>query len=635
MVREIEHTLIPLKDGCRLAARIWLPDDAERAPVPALLEYLPYRKRDGTSERDALTHPYLAAHGYACVRVDIRGSGESDGLLSDEYSQRELDDAVEVIAWLAGQPWCNGAVGMFGISWGGFNALQVAALRPPALKAIVTLCSTDDRYADDVHYMGGAKLNAGFGWAAFFFADMCRPPDPALVGERWRSMWLERLEHLPLFLERWLAHQRRDAYWLHGSVCEDFGAIQCPVYAVGGWTDGYTNAIPRLLERLTVPLKGLIGPWAHAYPHFALPGPQVGFLQEMLRWWGHWLKGEATGVMDEPMLRAWMTESVKPAAWHETLPGRWVAEPSWPPPDARPHRLVLTDDGLREEGGSLTPRPVCSSLTLGRQAGQWCPFGRGEDQAGDQREDDALSLVFETPLLDAPVEILGAAVLTLDVVSDRPIATLVARLCDVHPAGESLRVSFGVLNLTHRDSHETPSPLVPGQRCRVRIKLNDAGACFPAGHRIRLAFSTVYWPMVWPAPETATVTILGGTLDLPVRAVRAGEELPPLPPPEMAPPDVPTKVRPGVVRFDRIGLEVGTHGKYRFDIDEGNPLSAMAEMQKTETIARGDWQVRIETAMRLTCTGDAFRLTASLQAFEGETEVCRRDWDREIPRDLV
>ena len=179
-VREIEHTTIPLKDGTRLAARIWLPEDAEADPVPALLEYLPYRKRDGTHERDALTHPYLAGHGYAAVRVDIRGSGESEGVLADEYSQPELDDALEVIAWLASQPWCSGAVGMFGISWGGFNALQVAALQPPALKAIVTLCSTDDRYADDVHYMGGAKLaSADLGWGGFFFADMCHPPDPA------------------------------------------------------------------------------------------------------------------------------------------------------------------------------------------------------------------------------------------------------------------------------------------------------------------------------------------------------------------------------------------------------------------------------------------------------------------------
>src|SRR5712692_3558038 len=249
-VRVIEHTLIPLKDGTMLAARIWLPDDAEQNPVPAILEYLPYRKRDGTYERDALTHPYLAGHGYAGVRVDIRGCGESSGLLFDEYAKQEQDDGVEVIAWLAAQPWCSGVVGMMGISWGGFNGLQIAARRPPALKAIVTICSTDDRYADDIHFMGGCLLNNNLGWASTMLAYMSRPPDPALVGERWREMWLHRLENQPLLVDLWLRHQTRDAYWKHGSVCEDFAAIQCPVYAVGGWADGYSNAVSRLLAGL-------------------------------------------------------------------------------------------------------------------------------------------------------------------------------------------------------------------------------------------------------------------------------------------------------------------------------------------------------------------------------------------------
>jgi uncharacterized protein len=635
-VRIIEHTTIPLKDGTQLAARIWLPEDAEQNPVPAILEYLPYRKRDGTYERDALTYPWLAGHGYAGVRVDIRGSGESDGLLSDEYARQEQDDALEIIAWLAAQPWCSGAVGMMGISWGGFNGLQVAARRPAALKAIVTICSTDDRYADDVHYMGGAKLNAGFGWASFFFGAMCHPPDPALVGERWRAMWLERLANVPLFLEIWTRHQRRDAYWRHGSVCEDYAAIECPVYAVGGWTDGYTNAIPRLLERLAVPRKGLIGPWAHAYPHFALPGPQIGFLQDMLRWWDHWLKGAETGVMDEPMVRAWMTDSVKPAPYHETLPGRWVAEPSWPPPESKSHRLFLTDDGLRPERAPLAARAVCSPQTVGKDAGSWCPFGRAADQAGDQRADDARSLVFETPPLDETIEILGAAVVTLEIASDRPIANIAVRLCDVHPSAESLRVSFGVQNLTHRDGHETPQPLVPGERYQIRIQLNDAGVVFPAGHRIRLALSTTYWPMIWPAPEVATLTIFGGTLDLPVRPTQAADAaLPLLPGPETATPERPTVIRPGLVRIDRLDLELGTEGKFAFDITDDDPLSATAEMQRTETIQRDAWQVRIETRMRLSCTRDAFLLQASLRAWEGAREVCHREWDRSIPRDLV
>jgi predicted acyl esterase len=638
-VRVIEHILIPLKDGTTLAARMWLPDDAERNPVPAILEYLPYRKRDGTYERDALTHPYLAGHGYAGVRVDIRGSGESAGLLSDEYSEQELADGVEVIAWLAAQPWCSGVVGMMGISWGGFNGLQIAARRPPALKAIVTICSSDDRYADDAHYMGGTLIAAGLEWAFFFFGTMCLPPDPLLVGEGWRATWLERLANAPLFFEIWLQHQRRDSYWKRGSVCEDYSAIQCPVYAVGGWTDAYTNTIPRLLAGLTVPRKGLIGPWAHAYPHFALPGPQIGFLQEMLRWWGYWLKGIDTGVMDEPMLRAWMMESVRPASHHETLPGRWIAESSWPSPGITLRRLFLTDEGLRDETASLTARAVRSPQTVGKCGGNWVPFGRGHDQAGDQGEDDLRSLVFETPPLDAPIELLGAAIVTLDVASDRPMANLVVRLCDVHPSGESLRVSFGVLNLTRRNGHEKPELLAIGERYRVRIQLNDAGSVFPAGHRVRLALSTAYWPMIWPCPEKATLLISGGALDLPVRPPSAADALlSPLPDPESAPPEKPTMLRRGdmrVERIDRIDLELGAKGKWQYHVEEDDPLSAVAELQRTQTMSRNAWQIRIETQMRLSCTRDAFLLEASLRAYEGEQEVCRRDWDRAIARDFL
>jgi predicted acyl esterase len=635
-VREIEHALIRLSDGTSLAARIWLPLDAAQNPVPAILEYLPYRKRDGTSERDSLTHPYLAGHGYACVRVDLRGSGESDGLLFDEYAPQEQDDALEVIAWLAIQPWCSGVVGMMGISWGGFNALQVAARRPPALAAIITICSTDDRYRDDVHYMGGALLTAGFGWAAFFFGAMCHPPDPALVGDRWREMWLERLENLPLFLEPWLRHQRRDAYWKHGSICEEYGAIGCPVFAVGGWTDGYSNAIPRLLEHLSVPRQGLIGPWAHAYPHFALPGPQIGFLQMSLRWWDHWLKGIDTGVMDEPMLLAWLTASERPAPYHRELPGRWVAEPCWPPPDSVVHRLHFTDAGLRGEGGVLTPRPICSPQSVGSQGGNWCPFGRAEDQAADQRADDDRSLVFETIPLGGNIEILGAPIVLQDFCSDQALANLAVRLCDVHPDGASSRVSYGILSLAHRDGSEAPARLVPGQCCQVRVQLNDAGATFPAGHRIRLALSTTYWPMVWPSPRAATVTLFGGTLDLPVRPPSAADQrIPPLPPAQTAQPEPRTQVRPGVVRIDRLGLELGTEANWDFSLAGEDPLSAVAEMRQTQSVARDGWSVRVETHMRLSCTENAFLLQAMMQAWEGEKHVSRREWNTTVPREFV
>ena len=315
-------------------------------------------------------------------------------------------------------------------------------------------------------------------------------------------------------------------------------------------------------------------------------------------------------------------------------------EPSWPSPGTMPRRLFLTDAGLRDAAATLTARAVCSPQTLGKCcSGDWVPFGRGRDQAGDQQEDDMRSLVFETPPLDTSIEILGAAVVTLDVASDRPIANLAARLCDVHPSGESLRVSYGVLNLTHRDGHEKPALLAIGERYRVRIKLNDAGSVFPAGHRVRLALSTAYWPMVWPAPEKATLRIFGGTLDLPLRPPQVSDaRLSPLPGPETAPPEKPTRLRRGdtrIERIDRIGLELGTEGKSQYHIEDDDPLSAVAELRRTQSMSRDAWQVRIETQMRLSCTRDVFLLQGSLRAWEGANEVCLREWDRSISRDFM
>ena len=334
-----------------------------------------------------------------------------------------------------------------------------------------------------------------------------------------------------------------------------------------------------------------------------------------------------------------MTESVEPASHHEALPGRWVAESSWPPAEITLQRLFLTDEGLRSAAASLTARPLCSPQTVGRCSGSWVPFGLGDDQADDQREDDARSLVFETPPLEKPIEILGAAIVTLDVASDRPIANLVVRLCDVHPSGESLRVSYGVLNLAHRDGHETPAPLAPGQRYRVRIQLNDAGSVFPAGHRIRLALSTAYWPMIWPAPEPATLLISGGTLELPIRPPGDADALlKPLPGPESAPPEKPTIIHRGdlrIERIDRLGLEVGTHDDSKLHVEEDDSISAIIDLRRTWTMSREAWQIRIETQMRLSCTRDVFLLQASLRAWEGENEVCHREWDRAIAREFL
>ncbi len=627
---------IPLSDGTRLSARIWLPDGP---PAPAILEYLPYHHRDGTRERDALTYPWFAARGYAGVRVDIRGSGESGGLLSDEYAQQEQDDGLEVIAWIARQPWCSGAVGMMGISWGGFNALQLAACRPPALRAIITVCSTDDRYADDVHYMGGAVLTSNFGWASVLTSILAHPPDPAVVGEAWREMWRLRLATMPLFVAPWLRHSARDAYWRHGSVCEDWEAIRIPVFAIGGWTDAYTNAIPRMLAGLGVPRQALIGPWAHKYPHIGVPGPAGGFLQEALGWWDRWLKGAETDP--PPMLRAWMMERVRPAPMYAERPGRWIAD-EWPPP-------VATRSF--ELGG---PVAVCTPQHLGAAGGNWCPFGLTPDDADDQRVDDALSAVWEWELASR-LEILGAPELELDLVCDKPAANLVARLCAVHPDGASLRVSYGVLNLAHRHGHATTTPIEPGERFTVRMKLNDAAFAFPPG-RLRLALSTTYWPIIWPAPFAATVTVRGGRLALPERAPRAADASVRVPPAETAPAEPRTTLRegrslreagrdigsgehfwravetPSRTRIEAIGTEIEVESRAEYRIREDDPLSARMEMWRRQITRRGAVETRIEMHAALRATATAFVVEAVLEAFEADALVGRREWREAIER---
>ena len=651
-----------MRDGCRLAAKIWMPADAETSPVPAVVEYIPYRRRDFTARRDASMHPFVARHGYACVRIDLRGSGDSGGVLTDEYLPLEQDDAVDAIAWIAAQPWCTGRVGMIGQSWGGFNALQVAARRPPALGAIITSCSTDDRYADDVHYMGGCLLVENFSWGTTILALNSRPPDPDVVGEQWRGLWLERLRGSGLWMDTWLEHQRRDTYWRQGSVCEDYGAIRCPVYAVGGWADAYTNAVPRLMQGLSVPRKALIGPWAHRYPHMAAPGPAVGFPHLAVEWWDRWLKGRGARDGDEPAVRAWMQDSVPPATGYRERPGRWVADSGWPPARIQPRRLHLAPGCLQTAAPAKTGMTIRSPETVGLYAGQWCPYGSGGDLPSDQRLENDGALRFETAPLDERIEILGAPALTLDVAADRPVAIVAARLMDIAPDGAATRVTYGILNLTHRDGDEQPEPLVPGRRVRVRLALNDIAQAFPPGHRIGLALSTAYWPTVWPAPEPFTLTVFTGAsvLELPVRPPDpADARLPPLPNAAPVPALAVTVLEPpksgrsithdivegtvtlevlrdtGLYRVDGIDLTTQMAVTMRYSIRPDDPTSARAEGSAVVRFRRGAWNVETQTATLMTSTAREFRIEGALEAFEDSRSVFATRWSRAIPRDLV
>lgn len=663
-IKTIEHIWIPMPDQMRLAARLWLPDNFQHQPVPALLEYIPYRRRDSTRVRDDMMHGYFAGHGYACVRVDIRGSGDSEGVLQDEYLQRELDDGVAIIDWISRQPWCNGRVGMIGISWGGFNGLQIAALRPPALKAVVSVCSTDDRYADDIHHMGGCLLSDNLSWASTMFAYNSLPPDPQVVGESWRDMWLQRLRGSGLWLAQWLQHQRRDAYWRHGSICEDWDAVQCPVMAVSGWADGYSNAVFRLIEHLRGPCLGLVGPWSHKYPHQGKPGPAIGFLQECLRWWDYWLKDLETGIMQEPVLRVWLQDSVPPTPHYHERPGRWIGETAWPSKNVSGHRYTLAWPGVLSTTNSPHERQTMvlqSPLSVGLFAGKWCSYAATPDLPHDQREEDGGALVFTSLPLEKPLEILGAPVLELVLSANRPVAMVAVRLSDVLPDDQATRITYGLLNLTHREGSSNPTPLKPHRQYRVHVKLNDIAQRFPAGHRLRLSISTSYWPLAWLPPEPVRINIETGSshLILPRRHSRSqdaditfgsAEGAPPSPVRQLTTPHHNWRVirdlaadestlevinDDGAVYFPDLDLELQRKALEWYSYRGADFTSARGETLWERGLRRGDWSVRTLTRTLLTSTSTHFQIHAQLDAFEGERRIFAETWNQDIDRDLV
>lgn len=662
-----ENVWIPMSDGTHLAARIWLPENAEAQPVPAVLEYIPYRKRDSTRARDDLHHSYFAGHGYAGVRVDLRGSGDSEGLLEDEYLQQELDDGVEVIAWLARQSWCSGEVGMIGISWGGFNGLQIAAMRPPELKAVISVCSTDDRYADDVHHMGGCLLGDNLSWASVMFAYNSLPPDPMIVGDEWRDLWLQRLKANKPWLKTWLEHQTRDDYWKHGSICEQPGAVEVPVMAVSGWADGYSNAVFRLLSQLKGPRQGLVGPWSHKYPYIGEPGPAIGFLQEAVRWWDYWLKGKATGIMDEPMLRAFMQDSVPPYTRYLHRPGSWVGEPEWPSSNIQTRRyplvagLIAMPDDDSQETQKETARSVQSPLTLGLFAGKWCSYAGAPDLPHDQREEDGGAMVFESEPLTEEIDILGAPLVELEVSSDQPNAQIAVRLSDVAPDDKATRVTYGLLNLSHRESREFPSPLEPGKRYRVRLRLNDIAQRFPAGNRLRLSLSTSYFPLAWPSPEPVRLKVYSGSnaLELPVRARRASDKDIGFEKPLVGGRLKQTQLEAGhhnwwvkrdlaqdiaslevindqgLVRIDELDLEHSNNVSEIYSLQGDEPNSVRGEVVTERGLRRKNWSVWTHTRTVLTSTPNHFYIRAELDAYEGEERIYSNNWRYQIARDKV
>jgi len=500
----VEHAWIPMPDGVRLSADLYVPEGAapgERFPV--LLEYLPYRKAESRGRNYSL-YSYFVERGYIVARVDVRGTGESEGrLVPYEYSSIETEDGKSVIAWLAAEPRSNGNVGMFGISWGGFNAIQMAMLEPPALKAIIAVDATEDLYQEDVHYMDGIMHVDSWEMSQDLYNAL--PPAPDYVIDE--AYFANRFDTDPWMLT-WKKHQRDGDFW-DRSLYGRWEEMRVPSFHIGGWYDGYRDSLPRMLERVKAPVKAMIGPWSHAFPHQPYPEPGMEWRHEAVRWFDYWLKGRDTGIMDEPRFAVYVREWHPPGPYLERAPGYWRWEDGWP--IERIEERTLFPQPNHTLAGSAPERTThrlgyvpSSGLEAGGPVMWW------GDVAHDQRPTDAFSLTYDTDPLAEDTEILGLPLARLLVSADAPAANWLARLSDVAPDGTTTLVAGAGFNGTHRHSAREPRPLEPGEVFPIEVEMHFTSWVFPKGHRIRLSIGNAQWPMLWPTPYPMTTSLVLG-----------------------------------------------------------------------------------------------------------------------------
>jgi predicted acyl esterase len=657
-ILRIDHLAIPLASGLKLGARLWRPADAEQNPVPAIVDYHPYRSCDGSALADEAIYAPLAARGYVCVKLDVRGTGNSDGLHHDQFDAAYWTDAVEALAWIAAQPWCNGRTGMTGLSWPAHASLMVATHQPASLGAILPVDGADDRYLN--RYQGGCLLLYAVWHGAQLSGMHLRPPLPWVVGERWRDMWLQRLSAYRNYFEIWGAHPTFDPYWHAGSARRAFDRISCPILATVGWADtGYAAALPTLLTKAAAPRAAIAGPWGHCFPHTACPGPGFDFVDLAARWFDHTLKGSENATW--PTLKAWLIASHEPLADLMERPGFWVEDSAWPPRSVEMQRYGSAPGRLGADCRSDAKAMLRSPLTVGASSGEWMPWypaGSGAHLAEDQREADGLSLCFDTAPVTGDTELLGQPLLSLAVSSDQTCGQIVARLCDVAPDGTSTRITYGFLNLRHREGDEHAVNVEPRRSYEVRLALAPIGWCLKSGHRFRIALSTSYFPIVWPAPRHATLTLdlARCELELPLRKA-SRRSAPPAPAaPNSQPSLAASMLRPprlersrgfdvgsqvleivvdednGEVRLQKDGLRFGSTMKRTYTVAANDPLSARCTISAGWTLGRGDWMTEIAVDADVTSDGESFFVNTRISAREGGQEVFARHDRKTISR---
>jgi len=511
-LKVVKQVLIPMSDGIRLAADVYAPAsfDFERSdPLPVAMEYTPYRKDDvGRPAADAW-YAALPRHGYLFARVDCRGTGGSEGRASDEYSPREQKDGAETVEWLASQSWCNSRVAVVGGSYGGFTALQIAAQGPPHLAAIVPMLFTDDRYADDCHYVSGLLRmyhDAGF-YGTFMVAFNAMPPDPVAASTSWADLWTKHLEENEPYLLTWLRQQKAGPYWENGSVGPIADRIRCPVFMIGGWHDGYVNPPFRLFQALTTPRRLLMGPGDHSGLDRAIPGPRIDYIPEVVGWLDQWCRSEPGDDPGRPPIVAFMERYSAPDPYLLEAPGEWRGETDWPPAGFRERALFLTGAGLADAADSSSaPDELSYDPSVGVTTGLFSagiPFSLPDDH----RRDEAFSVNYTSAELEDDVAILGRPTVVVHATSTARRSAIAATLCEVGPDGRSRMVTKGIARLD-----ATPPPSEDGYFAvqELRVDLNAVGWCFTRGNRIRLSIANSDFPNVWPTPEPMTTRVLRG-----------------------------------------------------------------------------------------------------------------------------
>ena len=636
-------------DGVELAVSLYLPAES-LGPQPCIVEALPYRKDDLTA---SYRPDYLRLrddHGYAVCRVDVRGTGSSGGDATDEYPEAEQADLATLLGWLTAQPWCDGNIGIYGTSYSGFNALQMACEQPLQLKAIISIFASDDRYTDDVHYRGGAlKFVDLVDYNHYVTAMNVLPPVPALWGDGWRDEWQRRIATNEPWLLTWMREQRDGAYWRHGSVRPGEDRIKVPTMLVCGWADGYRNIAYRLTERLkanATPHRLLAGPWAHAATDASLPGPRIDLLPEMAAWWDRWLRGARNGVddgLDTPGMSAFVRSSTPPAPDLDASNGYWLRD-EWPSP-----RIA---DQQHDLGGfaAYVVRPEVGTAAWIDCAGH-LPWG----QSDDQRFDDASSASRDVGLheFDADLDgltIMGHPRVRLQISADQPVASCSVKLCDVFADGTSALVSRGSLNLTHRSGHGSPQPMQPGQTYDVEVELDACAYRFEPGQSLRVSIAGADWPNTVAPPRPVTLTVHGAVLTLPVWRGAS-----PYPPPTFAPGakhaeepgegvtwrierDVLARVTACVVDSGSTypapySATVTEHYAGRVSVDE----RTFEQVTKAQTLFRIAWPdvtVATRATLEFVATATTFDVTIDVEACEGDRRVGQRHWHESFPRDL-